>query len=318
MACRFVVLVLLAAIWLTAGAHGQDSAGGGAKDYAPIVLRVACGGVFKVACAKVLPRIAAQTVQAGVELKPAGGGIPFDTVAAVCDGQAAAAIVQRDAIVLIGGQPSCLGRFDFVGRPLYPYYAFLVVKADAQFRQLDDLAGDKRRRVIMAGAEGTGGQITLGFLLRSNPAWQRSIAATMGDPDVGLQRVADGSIDGYFAVEPLDGELIDRVRRRADAHGNALYKFIDIRPVQGFFRIADGGGHCLYRLTALDFGGDDTVATVSLDAVMLLGRGFRDAHARGGPRVTDALVSAIDATQTAILADTKSPPDWRPAGTACQ
>jgi hypothetical protein len=253
-----------------------------------------------------------------VDLKPAAGGIPSDTVTAVCDGHAAAAIVQHDAIALIGRQPPCRGHFDLVGQPLYPYYAFLIVRADIPFRQFDEMSGDKRRRVIMAGAEGTGGQITLGFLLRSDPALKRSINVAMGDPDVGLQGVADGSIDGFFAVEPLDSDMISRARRRTDAHGKPLYSFIDIRPPPEFFRTGDGGGNCLYRLAALDFGGTEPVTTVSLDAVMLIGHTFHDAHARGGPRAADALASAIDAAQTAILADTKSPSDWRPAGTSCQ
>lgn len=294
-----------------AGAWAQNG-------YEPIVLRVACGGVPKPACAKVLPRIAARATHAGLELKAATGGIPLDTLTAVCDGQAAAAIVQRDAIALVARQPSCAGHYEFVGRPLYPYYAFLMVRADAPFHQIDDMAGGKRRRVIMAGAEGTGGQITLGFLMRSNPALQRYIAVAMGDPDVAMQRVADGSVDGFFAVEPLDSDTIDRVRRRADGHGKPLFAFIDVRPGQQFFQIGDGDGHCLYRLTALDFGGAEPVATISLDAVMLLGRPFHEVHARGGPRAADVLASAIDAAQTEILADTRSPPAWQAAGTSCQ
>jgi hypothetical protein len=308
------VCVLLAAICLTGGALGQELR----SNDTPIVLPVACGGVAMAACAKVLPRIAVRAAQSGVTLKLAVGGIPSDTVTAVCDGHAAAGIVQHDAIALIGRRPPCLGHFDLVGQPLYPYYAFLIVRADLAVRQLDEMSGDKRRRVIMAGAEGTGGQITLGFLLRSNPILKRSISVTMGDPDVGLRLVANGSIDGFFAVEPLDSDMINRVRRIMDIHGKPLYTFVDIRPPPEFLRIGDGAGHCVYRLTALDFGGTESVTTVSLDAVMLIGHTFHDAHARGGPRAADALASAIDAAQTAILADTKSPPDWRPASTSCQ
>ena len=317
MACRFAVFVFAAIAW-TPVSQAQPILGGPPSDYAPIVLRVACGGVFSSACAKVVPRLAAQTVHAGVVLKPAAGGIPFDSASAVCDGQAAAAIVQRDVIALIAHQPTCLNRFDFVGQPLYPFYAFLIARADAAFRSLDELAASKRRRLIMAGAEGTGGQITLGFLLRSNPVWQRAITVMMGDPDVGLQKVADGTIDGFFAMEPLDSETIDRVRRRLDARGKPLFAFTDIRPGPELFRISDGGGHCLFRLTALDFGVGQPVTTVSLDAVMLLGRGFRDAHARGGPRAADVLAAAIDTVHGGILSDTRSPLDWRPAGTSCQ
>lgn len=314
-------LVLVAAILLITDAQGQGNSNGPVRDgsnHARIVLPVACGGVSTAACAKVLPTIAVRAAQSGVDLKPAAGGIPTDTVTAVCDGHAAAAIVQHDAIALIGRQPPCRGHFDLVGRPLYPYYAFLIVRADLPFRQLDELSGDKRRHVIMAGAEGTGGQITLGFLLRSDQTLKRSINVAMGDPDVGLRLVANGTIDGFFAVEPLDSDMINRVRRRMDTRGKPLYSFIDIRPPPEFFRTGDGGGHCLYRLAALDFGGTEPVTTVSLDAVMLIGHLLHDTHARGGPRASDALASAIDAARDALLADTKSPPDWRPAGTSCQ
>jgi hypothetical protein len=285
------------------------------SDYAPIVLQVACGGIAKPACTKVLPRIAARTKTAGVELRPLGSGLALDTAAAVCEGQAAAAIVQRDAVALIARQPACVGRYDVVGRPLYPWYAFLVVKAGAPYHALDDMAG---RRIMVTGEGGSSGQIALGFLLRSDPALQRSVVVSMGDPDVALARVAGGSADGFFALDTLDSDMINRVRLKADARGGPLFAFIDIRPGPEFFRAGDGGGHCLFRLTALDFGGAVPVTTVSEDAVMLLGRASRDVHAKGGPRASDALASAIDATGSAILADMKSPSDWRPAGTSCQ
>jgi hypothetical protein len=281
------------------------------------VLNVACGGLFRSACVKVLPRISARASQSGVVLKPVGSGRTFDTAAAVCDGEAPAAIVQSDALALIGRQPACLGRYEVVGNPLYPYYAFLVVRADAPFRQLDDLASNARRRV-MAGAEGTSGQITFGYLLRSNPALQRGIVVMPGDLEYGLQRIADGSVDGFFAVEPLDSDMIDRVRLQRDKQGKPLYTFIDIRPPPEFFHIADGGGHCLYRQAALDFGAGDPVTTVSLDSIMVLARGFGQTHARGGPRASDALATAIETARGAILADMNSPPDWRPAGASCK
>jgi hypothetical protein len=140
----------------------------------------------------------------------------------------------------------------------------------------------------------------------------------MGDPDIALAQFAGGSADGFFALETLDSDMIDRVRRLVDAHGKPIYAFIDIRPAAEFFRIGDGAGHCLYRLTALDFGGGAPVTTISEDAVMILARSSRDAHAKSGPHASDALAAAIDAVEPAILAYMKSPDDWRPAGTACQ
>ena len=314
------MLVLVAAIGLTTGAREQGYPNAPVReplDFAPIVLRVACGELFEAPCAKVLPRLAARTAQAGLDLKPVESGGAIDTAAAVCQGQAAAAIVQRDAIALIGRQPPCLGRYDIVGRPLYPRYALLVVRAGASFRSLDDLAEAGRRTTVAVGAEGSAAQVTFGFLLRSNTEWQRAIAVTNDDAETALERVAGGSIDGLFAMGSLDDALINRVRLRTDTRGKPVYAFIDVRAGSDFFRVSDGAGHCLYRVTALDFGGPTPVTTVSVDAVLLLGRGFREAHARSGPVAWDALASAIDATQTLILAALKSPADWRPAGAAC-
>src|SRR5258708_23886107 len=96
MARRFAMLLFAAVIGLSAGAIAQSSTG-----YAPIVLRVACGGLAKAACVKVLPRIALRTTQAGIILQALGSGLALDTAAAVCEGEAAAAVVQRDALALI-------------------------------------------------------------------------------------------------------------------------------------------------------------------------------------------------------------------------
>lgn len=307
---RFAVLLFAAVIALSTGAIAQGSSG-----YAPITLQVACGGLAKPACVKVVPRIASRTAQAGIELKPSGSGLALDTAAAVCEGNAAAAVVQRDALALVARQPSCNGRYDVVGVPLYPWYAFLVVKTGAPFRGLGDMAG---KRLVVMGTPGSSGQIALRFLLQSDPALQKSVTVVMGDSEIALAWLSNGSADGFFALDTLDSDLIDRVRRTVDAHGKPLYTFIDIRPPPEFFHIGDGAGHCLYRLTALDFGGAMPVTTVSEDAVMILARASRDAHAKSGPRASDAISAAIDAVDPAILADLKSPSDWRPVNTACQ
>lgn len=303
-------LALAAALGFSAGAAAQP-----ATAYDPIVLPVACGGAAQAACAKVVPRLAARSVQSGIILRPMGSGLAIDTAAAVCEGAASAAIVQRDALAMLARLPGCPGRYDVVGRPLYPWYAFLIVKAGAPFHEFADLAG---KRLVVTGAPGSNGQIALAFLLRSDAALQRKATVLMGDPEVALDRVAVGAADGYFALASLDSALLNRVRQTLDAHGKPFFSFIDIRPPPEFFSDGKAASHCLYRLTALDFGGGAPVTTISEDAVMVLARSARDAHARGGPRASDVLAGAIDAAEPAILADMKSPDDWRPVGTTCQ
>jgi hypothetical protein len=303
-------VALLTGVLFSAGASAQ----GARLDYAPIPLNVACGELFRAPCAKILPKIATRTLLLGIDLKPVQSGGAVRAVAAVCQGEAAAAIVQRDVAAQIGHQPSCLGRFDVVGKPLYPLYAVLVVKAAGPVRQLSDLHG-----TVAVGQAGSGGQATLELLLGSDAAMKRNITLMTDDVDLdrALAGITDGSIDGYFAIESLDSDAMDRIRLKVDALGKPLYAFADVRPAVDFLRTGDGQGSCLYRLTALDFGGPVPVTTVSTDAVMVLGRAVRDAHGRGGPRAFDALTSAIGGAGAAILADMRSPADWRPAGTSC-
>jgi hypothetical protein len=317
MISRFAWFPLIVVFALTPVAHGQVASIERPADFAPLTIHVACGELFNSPCVKVLPKLAARTVQAGLILNPVETGAALDTAAVVCAGQVGAAIVQRDAMAKLGQQPSCLGRYELVGRSLFPWYAFLVVRADAPFRQLDDIGRDGRRGIIAAGAEGSGGQVTLAFLAHDNPAALRSISVTHDAFEPALQQIADGAIDGFFAMETLDSALLDQVRMRRDARGKPLFTFIDVRPGQDLPRSGGGLGRCLYRLTALDFGGPAPFTTLSTDAVMVIGRTVRDAHARGGPRALDALVAAIDAARPAILADMRSPRDWRPAGNSC-
>ena len=66
---RFAVLVFAAVIGLSAARCAQGTSRPRPSSYAPIVLQVACGGLAKPACVKVVPRIASRTVQAGINLK---------------------------------------------------------------------------------------------------------------------------------------------------------------------------------------------------------------------------------------------------------
>src|SRR5271165_5653699 len=136
---RGIALLLLLALALTASAREPESPGTPPptpSDYAPITLHVACGELLDAPCARVLPLIGGRTASMGIELRPAESGVARDTVAAVCQGLAAAAIGPGGAFAQFAHEPACLGRFDVVGRPLYPLYAFLVARAISSFRSL--------------------------------------------------------------------------------------------------------------------------------------------------------------------------------------
>ena len=118
-------------------------------------------------------------------------------------------------------------------------------------------------------------------------------------------------------MESLDSDALDRIRLDRDAHRKPLFAFVDVLPGAAFLQSGDVSGNCLYRLTGLDFGGPVPVTTISSDAVMIVGRGFRSAHAKGGPAAADVVASAIDAAHAEILTAMKAPSDWRPPAGSC-
>ncbi len=271
-----------AAFFLSAclGAAGAQAPFGNAPfGNAPLVLGVGCAGTV---CTAVVPRLSAETVRMGVVLRGEPVNSPPEAVAAVCDGHLAAAIVPRDSA-------RCGG---IVGRALFPYYALLTVRAGAPFRHMNDLAADQRPGILLAAPADP----TLAALMRANAPWRTGISIT-ADP-----RAADA----FFVVSALDNPLT-----------GAGLTLIAIHPAPGLFRLGDAEGHCMYRNVALDFGGKSPVTTVSVDAVLILGPGARDAHAKGGPRAAAALAAAIEAARPTILTSTRSPTDWRPTITPC-
>ena len=279
--------------------------------YAPVALPAACGSATGPPCARVLPALAAHTVHAGLVLKQAAGIAPL---AAICEGQAAVAIVPRDSLVT----GACPDRYELAGRPLYPVYAFLVVLAASPLRHLDDFRDEGPNEQTRAIAAIGDAAATFETLRKADPAWQRLVALTASGLDDGLRRLDAGTADGVFAVEPLEADIVDRVLSRTDGKGTKAYRFAGIYPDKSLFRISDGHGHCLYRPVGLDFGGGSPVTTISVDMVAILSRGFRDTRAKGGPTAIEALAAAIDRTRDTVLGQTKSPRDWRPAAGSCQ
>jgi hypothetical protein len=292
-------------------AHGQTD-----NSYAPIELTVACDNALLAACQAILLRISARTALSG--LRPRA--IEADqngSVNAVCGGTAAGAILSRDSAAWSANRPGCAHHFEYVGRPLFPLYALLVVRSDTWFRQLNDLTRAGRTTEISHGPQFSSAMFTLGIMALLNPSFRRQWNMTKEDAEDGFRRMSDGTIDAFFTVESLGSPFLDQIRMARDSLGKLRFRIIDVRPDDNVMRADDGAGNCLYRLTALDFGGPEPVTTISTDAVMVLGRAFHDAHARGGPVVADVLASAIDATRASVLAETKSPPNWRPAATPC-
>ena len=289
-----IIATLLLCAALTAQSRAQT-----AGDNLPLVLGVGCGPLKGMLCRAVVPRIGARSERMGVVTRAMPTANVTEAADAVCDGKLAAAIVPRDAV-----PRTCGDRAEIVGRPLFPYYAILLVKAGEPFRHLDDLAEGKTHPVLAAP-----GDPALLDLLRVNPMLRDHLDIADGAGEDGLREVASGAASALLTLTSLENTLIG-----FSGHGFTL---IDIHPPGAFLALADASGHCLYRAVALDFGGGTPVTTISTDAVLLVGHGVRNAHAKGGPPAGDALAAAIEDVRVPILADTHSPPDWRPVAAAC-
>lgn len=283
----------------------------GPSAYAPVPVPTACGSLNGLACQRILPVLAAQTIHAGLVLTPAADIAPL---AAMCEGLAALAIVPRDA----AAASACPNRFDAVGQPLYPVYAFLAVLADAPIRHLDDFReegpNEQPRVIVSIGAA----SVVFEAVRATDPAWRHLVALNAASLDEAFRRLGAGTADGVFVVEPLAADIVGRVRSKLDDKGRPSYRFINIFPGKSMFRTGDGRGHCLYRPAGLDFGGGVTVTTISMDTIAILARGFRDVHARGGPAAGDAVAIAIDRTRDTMLSAAQTQRDWRPAAGSCQ
>lgn len=288
----------------------------GGANAARMAIEVACGKLEKSNCAQVLPRIAEQSAPAGLSLNPVESEGSVESSTGVCMGEVPAAIVQRDAADQRRRSADCVGKYEPVGKALYPYYGYLVTAAASRYDGLGELLDDTpqgKARTIAAGALGSGGQVTLGYMLRANPEWKRVANVANYGLETALQRIVDGSVDAFFVMDGPGSELIEQIRTAVDAKGKPLYKFMDVRPGRAFYATKDWGGRFLYQEVVLEGGLFHSTKTVSVDALMIVNNDFRESRAKGGPRAAQVLAEAIDRAQAGIFADTKTPRDWRPA-----
>jgi len=276
-------------------------------------MNVACGKLDKSNCAQVLPRIAEQIAAFNVGLNPAESDGSLDSAKAVCQGLVPAAIVQRDAADFAARK--CPGKIEGVGKALYPYYGFLVIRADAPYDTLEKLvrhlpAGKTLN--IAVGTSGSGGAVTMGYILDSNSEWKRAITMQYQD-DTALQELRDGNIDGFFIMDAPGSPKIEKIKEETDAKGHPVFQFADVRPGDAFYSIKDWSGKNLFQEETVIHGFFRDTRSVSVDAVVIVGRAFHDDRAHSGPKTVEALGVAIDKAVGTIRTDTKAPKDWQPA-----
>jgi TRAP-type uncharacterized transport system substrate-binding protein len=317
-------ILALLALSLAPAAHAQSLAERLAKQHpqtAEITVRVAAGVKTKGNYAQVVPILAQQLAGTNVALVPDESTGSFMSATGVCLGLDEAGIVQRDAAsvrahVSDGNAASCTGKYVSLGRPLYPYYGFWVVRADTPYKRVSgQIEHVKAGQVlnVAAGEDGSGGQITLKNLLDADPRWRSAVHATTDGGTAALRLLRDKNIDAFFLMDSRNSEMIEQsIKAEVDSRGRPVFKFLAINAPAKFFALTDWTGKTMYQpetLTAGWFGG---VKTISVDAVFIVNRAWwhKDASTRGA---VEEIGRAIDTAASAIRAATQTPADWVPA-----
>lgn len=279
-------------------------------------VHIACGKLEKSNCAQVLPRLAEQTTPSGVTLVPEETTGSTESVTAICMGLVDGAIAQRDAADLRARKPDCVGKIEGVGKPLYPYYGYLVIAASAPYDTLARLVSNTPETKVLniaVGEDGSGGAVTMAAMLKADPSWRRVVKTQPYGLDTALDRIKGGTLDGFFVMDAPGSPLIDQIASAKDAKGNQLFKFADVRPNDDFYKVTDWSGRTLYQEVVVTPGTFRSTKSVSVDAMLVVANAFRENRAKNGPKAVASLTDATDQASPAILADTHTPRGWVPA-----
>ena len=291
---------------------------------AAVTVRVAAGVKTKGNYSQIVPIIAEQVASAGITLVPDESAGSFMSATGVCLGLDEAAIVQRDAAserahTSDRNAASCTGKYVSIGRPLYPYYGFWVVRADSQFKRVSgqiEAVRDGQALNVAAGEDGSGGQITLHNLLASVPRWRSAVHATTDGGDAALRLLRDKNIDAFFLMDDRSSAMIEQqIKGEVDERGRPVFKFLAINPPSAFFAETDWTGKRMYQSEKLTSGWFGGVQTVSVDAVFIVARAWWR-HNSATQATVATLGRALDTAEPAIRAATHTPTGWVPASEA--
>ena len=199
-----------------------------------IEVEVACGKIDKENCAVVVPEISAKTVSQGVRLKPLESKGSVESVNGLCDGDVNSAVVQADVVAARVGKPDCTGKVVALGAPLYPYYGYMVVRADTREDKFGELVDHLKPGAVLrvaAGGSGSGGELTLRNILTSAPEWKQLIDIQPDGSATALNKLRDRQIDAFFVMDGPQSPLLQEVRETVDPKTKQrIFKFVDFRP----------------------------------------------------------------------------------------
>lgn len=308
-----VIAVLLCGI---GAAHAQTPTPAAVSAPQPTAtLDVACGDLKKASCNLALPPIAQNAAKKGLTLAPtASAGSVQSAEEDVCPGKVPAAIGMADGFNSVRNSPACAGGFDVIGKPLFPYFGYLVVANSVYGNSLDHLLYytllPDQQFTISAGKPGTGAQITFANILATNPTYKKLIAVSTLDRDAALQAIQNHQLGGYFIMDGPNSPSIAAISEATDDHGNPLYKFLSITPGPDFYALKDAHGNPLYQKVTINAGfmGFGSTSTVSTNAVMIVNHDW--AHDPANAPALNILKLAANQAGSAIRTATQTPETW--------
>ena len=308
---RFAAAASLIAVLAAAPAFGQSlSERRAAKEKAETVeVEVACGRLDKENCAVVVPEINAKTVSQNVRLKPLESKGSVESVDGLCGGDVQMAVVQADVLAVRSAKPDCAGKVVALGRPLFPYEGFMVVRADQRESKfgdmIDRLASGTVLRVA-AGGSGSGGDLTFRNILANAPEWKQLVDISSDGAATALNKLSDRQIDAFFVMDGPQSPLLQAVRDTVDPKTKQrLYKFVDLRPSDKLLALPFNG-RSLYATATLESGWFSAIKSISTPAVIAV----RDDFYRTYPEVTAKIRQGAEDALPSIAAKAGARPDW--------
>lgn len=278
-------------------------------------LGIACGSIEKSNCAQVLPRIAAQAAPKGLTLEAIASKGSLQSAEGVCKNVVQGALGQRDAFDQIKRQTECVNAFEQAGKPIYPYYGYFVAPANSPYDSVRDLVKhtpEGKIVTVAVGKEGSGGQITLGNILKNVPEFKRVLQMKNQDQNIALDSMKNGSLDALFVMDGPGSELVDDIKKALGKDNKPLFKFLSIELDDTFYKNVQGWDRKpLYYKVSISapgwFSGNKN--TIAVDAVAIISSEWvkQDPNASKAIRI---FVEATDAAEAGIRADVKVPKDW--------
>src|SRR5271166_4684219 len=281
-----------------------------AKEKADMVeVEVGCGKLDKENCAVVVPEINGKTVSQNVRLKPLESKGSVESVNGLCDGDVQMAVVQADVLAVIAAKPDCAGKVVALGRPLFPYQGFMVVRAETREGKFGDMIDRLAPGAVLriaAGGSGSGGELTLRNILANAPEWKQLIDIFPDGSETALNKLRDRQIDAFFVMDGPQSPLLQDVRETVDPKTKKrVFKFVDMRPSAKLAGLTFNGRN-LYATATLESGWFSAIKSISTPAVIVI----RDEFYKSKPPIAAKIRQAAEDALPAIAARAGARPDW--------